>query len=152
MQFNQLIEVQKSGALKSVVHDDGTVTLGGVLLNQQQLAVFARKLGWLKWEMNTTEIIEKTNRFIRNTAKNITDDRIIMGTEVTFENSRLSGTMRYFDRIRLVNPMFNYTVLYNMPSTGGVYAIYDADQHTHLPVYSCRSLKQVAEFFNELFN
>lgn len=151
MQFKQLIEVQKSGALKASVQEEtGIVTLGGMVVQPNQLQLFVRNLGWLTWDMNPVQIIDKTNKFVKNFSRYIEDSRIVLGTEITFENHRISNSLRYFDRIKLINPLFNHTILYNMPSTGGVYAIYDANGNTHLPEYTCRSIKQVVEYFNEL--
>lgn len=151
MELRQLIEIQKSGALKVVTQPNGGFTVGGIPVTDQQAAMMANNLGWIRYAKHPAEIIDKTNKFVRSIVKNSTNEFYINGTHVSFENQRISGTMKYFDRIKLVNPMFDYTILYGMPGTGGTYAIYDATSNNHLPVYSCRSLKQVAEFFSDLY-
>lgn len=152
MDFKQLVEIQKSGALKVNVDSvSGTISMGGMQVTPQQLQILAQRLGWTRWDENTVNIIEKTDKFIRNMVKNLKHDEVILGTQLTFENHRASNSLKYYERIKLVNPEFDYTVLCGMPGTGGAYAIYDATNLTHLPVYTCRSIKQVAEFFNDLY-
>ncbi len=152
MELKKLIEIQKSGALKvSGNINAGEIIVGGVKITPEQCNQFVKQLGWLEWGLPATTIIEKTDKFIRNFCKYVNFDSFIMGTTITFQNRRLSNTMRYFDRIHFTNSKFGYTIIYNMPGNGGAYALYSSEDNTHLPIYTCRSIKQLGEFFVEEF-
>lgn len=147
-----LLELHECGALN--VHPDSNrevAMVGGMQLNSQQCAMLASNLGWLRYEKYPHEIIDKTNKFIKGLKNNIRDDDVFDNTEVTFQNSRRQNTEKYTDRIKLIYPgKFDLTVLYGMPGIGAPYGIYsDVDKFSRV-VKTCRTLKQVGEYINEI--
>lgn len=107
-------------------------------------------LGWERYDAKPWEIIEKTNKFIRG-IKSVLVDEAIVDTDVTFRNFRRTNTERYYDRIKMISPDYDITIMYGMPGLGGAYAIFDSSDGFRQPQYSCRSLKQVAEYINSMY-
>lgn len=150
MDLRTLVQAQECGALKTEVLNNGLVKIGGVAVTPEQCMAMASTLGWVSYDKKPWEVIDKTNRFIRSIRNYVDNEGVINGTTVTFMNRRLTNTMKYFDRIKMVNPEFDITILYGMPGTGGAYAVYDDSDGFRQPVFNCRSVKQLAEYLNDL--
>lgn len=151
MVVSKLIEAYKKGAFKMVgeackCHETGMSSP----MPLQDCDGFIRMIGWLEWAQPRSEIMDKTSKMVKSIASNVTSSEFLNNTEVTFQNRRLQETIKYFDRICMVNPKFNIVILRGMPGTGGAYAVYDANSYTHQPIFNCRSLKQLGEYLNEL--
>ena len=150
MELIQLLAVQSSGALKSKYDPaTGTVKVGGIELNKEQCQSLVSNLGWLEYSKQPHEIIEKTEKFAKALNSYLDNEEIINGTTITFQNKRRMGTEKYFDRIKITGDGLDLTILYNMPGTGGAYAVYDGTDGNRQPVYTCRSMKQLCEYLNE---
>lgn len=152
MNLGQLLEMHKCGALDVDKSSDRNVAIiGGMELTDEQCRIYASNLGWLKYDKYAYEVIDKTNKFIRGLKNHIKGIDSIGHSIITFENTRMQGTEKYFDRIKLICPgVFDLTILYRMPGIGGVYGIYSSENSFKHPVYSCRSLRQVGEYISSL--
>ena len=151
MKLNKLMEIQASGAIKVSVNDKtGVVSLGPYAVTNEQCQLIAKDLGWLSYDKKSWEVIDKTNKFIRSLRSNLTNETVINTAEVTFQNRRMTDTMKYFDRIKMVSPYFDITILYGMPGVGGTYAVYDGSNGFRQPVFNCRTMKDLAEYIDEL--
>lgn len=151
MQLTNLMELQAAGALKIDENCNASrIIVGGVQITPEQCRNICLMLGWTSWDKRDWEIIDKTNKFIKSLRANIDNEDAVAGVEVTFQNHRRTDTEKYYDRIKMVGPYYDITILYGMPGTGGAYAIYDASNHWKFPVYTCRTAKQVAEYINDL--
>lgn len=149
MKLGELYEVQSAGALK-IGSDcsNGNIVVGGSKLTADQCKQLVKALGWLNWDKPDWEVIDKTDKFIRGIKPYVTDEDILANTEVTFQNRRISDTLKYFDRIKMVGSDFDITILYRMPGTGGTYAVYDDSDNFRKPQFTCRSAKQLGEYIN----
>lgn len=151
MKLNNLIQAQDCGALKVEVNNaTGQVIVGGVPVSKEQCRGFVTALGWQSWDKADWEIIDKTNKFIRGIKNHIDNEAVLNTAEVTFQNRRRQNTEKYFDRIKMVSHLFDITILYGMPGTGGTYAVYDASNRFSQPVFTCRTAKQLGEYINSL--
>lgn len=153
MTLAELYEIQKSGAFKVDIEnsDDHNGIIGGVKLNAKQCALVAERLGWISYVIKPYEAIAWTDRFIRGIRSKITDVNVLNNTIVTFENSRLTDTVKYYYRVKLICPgYFDLTVLQGMPGVGGKFGIFSAKNMFRQPVESCMSLKNVGEYIGTL--
>lgn len=155
MNLRKLMEIQNAGAIKIVENKYTTTendyTLGGVRLNENQARQIAMNLGWEHFEMSPFKILDKTNKFISSLSKYIDNEIIINNTDISFQNRRKMGTMSYFDRIKIVcYGKFDLTVLYGMPGLGGTYGVFSSTNNFQKTVFSCRSLKELGKWINEL--
>ena len=151
MKLKQLMDIQKSGALKvSSECTINNIVIGGVRVTLEQCRSMAQSLGWVEFDMPPWEIISKTNKFVNGLRANLKNEEIIENTEVVFQNRRRMETDKYFDRIKLVSPYFDLTVLYGMPGLKGLYSVYDGSNGNRNPAYGFRSLKQLALYMNGL--
>lgn len=151
MNLAQLVEVQRSGALVVSEANDQMAVVGGQMLTTQQCNMLVRQMGWTSWEKKSWEIITKTDKFIKGLVKHLTNTDLLVGTDITFLNRRVSGTMKYFDRIHIGGNDWDITILYGMPGSGGTYVLYDGTDNNRKPVATARSLKQLVEFINESY-
>ena len=151
MNFTQLVEYQTSGALK-VSYDatTGIIKLGGTPVTREICSNIVTGLGWERYDAKPWEIIDKTDKFIKSMSKYLCEQAMV-GLDVTFRNFRRSNTESYYDRIKLISPYMNFTVLYHMPGLGGTYAIFTPKDNFQRPDYACRSVKQLCEYINEYF-
>lgn len=153
MKLIKLINMQECGALNCQCNEvTGQITIGGMVVTSEQCEQYAKNVGWLKWDKKTWEVIEKTNRFIRSIKSYIDDEQILNHTEITFQNSRRMNTEKYTDRIKLVNPNFDITIIYGAAEygRGGQYEVYTASNNYNYPVHTCRTAKQLATYINSL--
>ena len=152
MKLENLIQAHVCGALnvKDVAFDRSSGVVGGMQMSRAQCNEFVTALGWKTFDKDAFEIVDKTNKFIRSIAKYLTNDTVIYGTEVGFENHRRMNTEKYFDRIKMVNPRFDITILYGMHGVGGAYAVYSAENNFIKPVFNCKTAKQLCEYLNEM--
>lgn len=151
MKLSKLIEFQSSGAMKTQYDKvTGVIKLGGTPVSEEQCKNIVTMLGWERYDAKPWEIIEKTNKFIRG-IKSVLVDEAIVDTDVTFRNFRRTNTERYYDRIKMISPDYDITIMYGMPGLGGAYAIFDSSDGFRQPQYSCRSIKQVAEYINSMY-
>ena len=152
MKLESLIQAHVCGALNvgDVAYDRSTGVVGNMQVSRAQCNDFVTALGWKTFDKDAFEIVDKTNKFIRSIAKHLDNDGVIYNTEVTFENHRRMNTEKYFDRIKMINPRFDITILYGMPGVGGTYAVYSAENNFIKPVFNCKTVKQLCEFLNEL--
>lgn len=151
MKLANLVAAQECGALKvgeNCSHNN--IIVGGVSVTEAQCKGIVKTLGWIDWDKQAWEIIDKTNKFIRGIKNHIDNEAILSSTEVTFQNRRRQNTEKYFDRIKMVGPLFDITILYGMHGTGGTYSVYDGSNGFSQPVFNCRTAKQLGEYINSL--
>lgn len=123
--------------------------LGGVMITNEQAKTIAGHFGWLRISQSGFQIIEKTAKFIRAMKNSLKREDIWNNTIVTFENHRIAGEMKYYDRIKLVYPgRFDLTLTYGMPGTGAAYALYDKSRDIARPVVTARYIKQICEYLD----
>ena len=151
MLLTDLMKLQAAGALKVDSNcTNSNIVIGGVRVSQEQCRNICRMLGWTSWDKQDWEVIDKTNKFIKSLRTYITKEDAVTGVDVTFQNHRRTDTEKYYDRIKMVGPYYDITILYGMPGIGGAYAIYDESNNWRFPVFACRTAKQVAEYIDDL--
>lgn len=123
--------------------------LGGVAITNEQAKLIAQQFGWIRISQSGFQIIEKTAKFTRGFKNSLKREDIWNNTVVTFENHRIAGEMKYYDRIKLIYPSrFDLTLTYNMPGTGGAYALFDKSKDIARPIFTARSIKQLCEYLD----
>lgn len=151
MQLSKLIEYQSSGALKiSYDKTTGTIKLGGTPITSDVCAEIAHSLGWERFDAKPWEIIDKTDKFIKSLRKNLCDEAMA-GADISFRNFRRMNTESYYDRIKLISPNLDVTILYHMPGLGGTYAVFTPHDGFRQPQFACRTMKQMCDYLNEFF-
>ena len=152
MNFATLMQMQKAGALK--INEDASVNhivMGGVSVTDEQCKAIAKNLGWTARTANKGfEMIEKTDKYIRNFRRLLTNENVINGTDVMFESIRISGTEKIADRIKLINPYFDVTIFHGMPGYGGSYSVFIPAKSTSQVDFACSSMKALCEYLDEL--
>lgn len=152
MRLIDLVKLNEAKTLK-VKRDDvsGVISVGGVVVSPEESIRLLEGLGWLEYDLDPLEILNKTDKFASSIKRYIKDENILSKTEVTFQNRRITNTMQYFDRIKLICPgKFDLTILYGMPGTGCKYAVYSSKNYFRIPVQRCKSLKEVCEYINSI--
>ena len=153
MILKELINLHKIGVMKVTKDDNGQVLVGGTSITSDECRIILSKIGWVRYNTSPFEILNKTDKFISSISKYLKDEYIINNTVVALENTRKTGTMSYFDRIKMIcNNRFDITLLRGMGGVGGTYGIYSSTNNFTKPVYSCRSLKQVAEWIQKQYS
>lgn len=152
MKLSQLMEMQKAGALKiganSTVYN---ITLGGMSVTDEQCKVIARNLGWTGRSANKGfEMIQKTDKYIRNFNRLLTNENIINTVDIMFESIRKTDTEKVADRIKLVGPGFDITIFHGMPGYGGAYAVFRPEVSTSQTSFACTSMKDLCEYIDAL--
>ena len=139
-----------SGAMKINFSEQTMMgELGGVVINNEQAKAIANQFGWTRMAQSGFHLIEKTAKFIRGFKNSLEREDIWCCTNVTFENHRIAGEMKYYDRIKLIYPgRFDLTLTYNMPGTGAAYALYDKSRDIARPIFTARSIKQLCIFLD----
>ena len=152
MNLATLMQMQKAGALK--INDDASINyivMGGVPVTEEQCKAIAKNLGWTGRTSNKGfEMIEKTDKYIRNFRRLLTNEHVINGTEIMFESIRKTDTEKVADRIKLINPYFDVTIFHGMPGYGGSYSVFIPAKSTTQVDFACSSMKALCEYLDEL--
>ena len=152
MTLRKLMEMQKAGALKVDENSNNTsAVIGGVRVEYNQCKMIANAIGWIgRTADKPFTMVDKTDRFIRNMRLYIKNDFIISQTDVAFESIRVTDSEKIYDRIKFVSPQYDLTIFHGQPGSGGSYAVYDADVSRTHPVFTCRTLKALGEYLNDI--
>ena len=147
MLLKDLINIQANRALNIVEDENGRLaSISGMVINEEQAKTMCKQLGWEEMRLHPFKIIDKTNKFIKSLAKEIDAD-LANKVDVTFSNKNSTIYGKTYDRITFSDGRgFNYTVIYNMPSSTASYQVFDSK--TSIPLNKSRSVKQVAEYLN----
>ena len=125
------------------------IYLADNLVTQQECVAIVNALGWLEYELPQQRIIEKTDKFINSFGKHLKNHELLEATEIAFQNSRRINTEKYVDRIKIVCPgVYDFTLMYGMPGLGASYGLFSAENGFKHPVFSGRTVKQVADYIN----
>ena len=150
MNFGQLLEIQASGAIKvDGESTQGVAVIGGVALNNDQCKLIANDLGWIKYDQEAFQVIDKTDKFVSHLNKHLDESSLIDRTTIHFKSTRITNTQKYYDWIKMVCPgHFDITVLRGYPGTGGTYAVLSDSNNFVTPVFTGRSVKALAGYLN----
>ena len=149
MTLGNLIEMYENGALNIKYGEESkTATIGGMAITEQQARIICQQLGWTSYILDPFEIINKTGKFCRGLKNHIDNEKILVHTQVEFQNKPTRIYGKTCDRIHMENPVagFSISVIYNMPDTPAKYTVYKTSNS--LPLAKCRTLKQVGEYLN----
>ena len=141
----RLITLHKAGALKiSGEPTRACAVVGNVGCNDDQCRMLAKQLGWngrtsyCGWEM-----IDTTNKFIRNLVANIDNESFYNMTDVEFESIRLTDSTKVQERFVLTGPGYGVTIIHGGVGLGGAYALFIPAVSRAIPQYSCSSYKSL---------
>ena len=145
MNFMKLMELQKAGTFK-ITGEPSIVSaiVGGMKLSDDQCITIARKVGWTGrtsycgWKM-----IDATNRIVRNLAANFTNEDFIRNTDISFESVRYTDSTKVAERIKLVGPNWDLTIIHGGIGLGGAYALFIPSISLSHPQYACSSFKGI---------
>lgn len=152
MNLGKLMEMQKAGALKVEEGSNNvSAVIGGVRVDNTQCQMIASAIGWAgRTADRPFSMIDKADRFIRNMRMYIKNEFVISQTNIGFESMRKADTEKIYERIKFVSPQYDLTIFHGQPGAGGSYAVYDADVSRTHPVFTCRTLKALGEYLNEI--
>lgn len=151
MKFSKLIEMQSAGAFKvSDASTNDKAYIGGAELNDAQCKYVANQIGWTgRAAYPGYKMIAFTDKFIRNMKSHISNPMIVNSADITFESIRIMETERVMERIKIVGPDYDLTIIHGMPGLGGSWAVFDTKVSISQPVFSSGTMKSLAEFLNE---
>lgn len=140
-----------NGAFKIIYDENSPVAeLSGYQITAEQASVICQQFGWTRISESPFKVMEKTAKFIRGFKSYLKTIEIWKCTFVSFENTRISNELKYYERIKLVNQVrgFDLTLTCGMPGTNCTYALYDKSKDIARPVFSGRSMKQIVEYID----
>ncbi len=125
--------------------------MGGMELSMEQCNLIAQKLGWIEHDLDSIEVINKTDKLIGGIKKYVKENQLLMNTRIEFQNRRKLNTTSYFDRIKMVcDGYFDITILYNIQGAGRKYTIYTSTNNFKQPIAKISSLSKLGEWLCEL--
>lgn len=143
----KLMELQKAGTFKITGNPStASANVGGMNLNDDQCITIARKIGWNgRTSYTGWKMLEATNRIVRNLAANFTNEDFIMNTDISFESVRYTDSTKVAERIKLVGPGWDITIIHGGIGLGGAYALFIPSISMSHPLYACSSFKGICE-------
>lgn len=152
MNYHILSEMQTAGAFK-VAEGSSMVQaiIAGQALTGPMCDLYAQKIGWTgRRACPSYQLVDKTNTYIRAFKRYITKERF-NGFDITFENIRLSDSLKTFDRIVMTgSDGTQFTIIHGMPGIGGSYALFSPAVSQAQPIFTSRSMNGVCEYLNSI--
>jgi len=148
VEVRKIVDLRAKGNLVVVQNNDGSISLNGVSLTEDESESIIKSLGWVAWEEDKFDILKKTlvwadgfNKYIGN--------KIVNDVQVEFTNKRATGTQTYFEKIKIFkNSECAYSIIKGMPGLKGKYNIYDCSNTSSIPAVTLKSLGSVLDWVN----
>lgn len=150
MKYSDLLNLQSVGVLKLSIDSGGNAVLAGIDLTESQLNTVLKSIGWEKWVEDSTVILKKTASIIQSFKNNL-DFELFKNAEITFRNSRKSGTEKIVTRIYIQKSPSDKIMIISGSAKMQRYSLYSIENNFQFPVDSFSSLKGTCEYINEMY-
>ena len=142
-----ILAMQKAGALKVDIDNE---TLAGVKMSKEQAKAAVENLGWREKYLKDIELINKTDKFLRG-MQDLVDGKFLRDCLIEFYNYRQANSLDCYDRIVLTSGKEKLVIIYNMPSAGSKYVLYNSRVDISNPVCKGSKLSKIVGYINSNF-